>query len=124
MIGELVFTEEQDKVEMLAKIVAGLHWAAPIVARSCRTSLEHIGFFGPRKVVRNGQALLIYRLARVYGTDRAALRESVWARKAVLLDPEAAGTKERHRRNAKKAAWRSPSSSGSSSRCGGAACLG
>lgn len=124
MVGELVFKEEQDRLGLLVRIVAGLHWAAPLVARNCRTSLANIGFFGPRKVVRNGQALLIYRLARVYGTDRAALRESVWARKAVLLDPETAGTKEHHRRNAKKAAWRSPASSGSSSRCGGAVWLG
>lgn len=124
MVGELVFTEEKDKVEMLARIVAALHWAAPLVARSCRTSLENIGFFGPRKVVRNGQALLIYRLARVYGTDRAALRESVWARKAVFLDPESVDGKGRHRRNGKKAVWQPPASSHASPLYGGAACLG
>lgn len=124
MVGELVFTEEQDKAEMLAKIVAGLHWAAPIVARKCCTSLENIGFFGPRKVRHQGGTLLVYRLARVYGTDRTVLRERVWARKAVFLDPESVDEKERHRRNGKKVAWRSPASSHASPLYGGAACLG
>lgn len=124
MVGELVFTEEQDKVALLARIVAALHWAAPLVARSCRTSLENIGFFGPRKVLRKGRTLLIYRLARVYGTDRAALRESVWARKAVFLDPESVDGKERHRRNGKKVAWQSPASAHASPLYGGAVWLG
>lgn len=104
MVGELVFPEEKDKVEMLARIVAALHWAAPIVARGCRTRRKNIGFFGPRKVLHNGQTLFIYRLARVYDTDGETPRESVWARKAVFLDPESVDGKERHRRNGKKAA--------------------
>lgn len=105
MVGELVFTEEQDKVALLARIVAALHWAAQIVARKCCTEVEHIGFFGPRKVLRKGRTLLIYRLALVYGTDHVTLRESVWNKKAVLLDPESVDGKGRHRRNGKKVAW-------------------
>lgn len=88
MIGEIAFREEQDRLNMLVRIMEGLHWAAPIVARSCRTRIEHIGFFGPRKVVRSGQVLWVYRLTRVWRAKPEFLRKNIWKRNAVLLDPK------------------------------------
>lgn len=124
MVGELVFKEERDRVELLAKIVATLHWAAPIVARNCRTSLENIGFFGPKRIVQDGVTVFVYRLARVYGTDRETLRQSVWNKKAVLLDRQALFDSKRQKPlRGKKAPWR-PASVDAKAQYGGVVCLG
>lgn len=124
MIGELFFREEGNKLDLLVQVIEALHWAAPIVARSCRTSVENIGFFGPQKLVRNGVPMLVYRLARVYGTDKKMLRESVWNKKAVLLDRQSLFvSKNQKLLRGKKVPWQ-PMAVNTQAHYGGAACLG